>query len=87
MLITGIVLGKIKGGIIRIKGDERDEYATFEDFKNNCGEYDDVASISAEGDKVVLEIVDREKEIKADREAFMKKWEEEHGPWFSPYGY
>ena len=26
-------------------------------------------------------------EIKENQEAFLKKWEEEHGPWFSPYGY
>lgn len=87
MLMPVNVLEKIKSYIVCLKGSERIEYLTFEDFKNNCGEYDDVASISAEAGKVVIEIINREKEIKDNQEAFYKKWEEEHGPWFSPYAY
>lgn len=48
MLMPVNVLEKIKCNIVYLKGDERIEYETFEEFKNNCGEFDDVASISAE---------------------------------------
>ena len=87
MLMPVDILGKIKGNIVCLKDDVRTEYVSCEDFENGCGQYDDVVSISAEDSKVVIEIVNREEEIKRHREAFLKQWEEEHGPWFSPYGY
>ena len=87
MIMPVGVLEKIKCSIVCFKDGERTEYLTFEDFEDNCGEYDDVASISAEDGKIVIEIMDREKEIYDNHEAFLKKWEEKYGSWSSPYGY
>ncbi len=58
-----------------------------EELRKDCTQYYDVVSISAEGDKIVMELENHEEEITESKKKFMEEWEKEHGPWFSPYGY
>lgn len=77
------VLEVIKGNVICDKAGEKILYESGNEARKQYSKYYEVVSIAADSGAILLEIADREPEIRSRNEKFLSNYKEKNGKEFS----